>query len=45
MDERVPGHGVGLAVVSELVEAQRGELRLGRSDLGGGRVEVVLPAS
>jgi two-component system, OmpR family, sensor histidine kinase PhoQ len=42
-DEKVPGHGVGLAVVSELVAAQRGELHLGRSaELGGAQVAVVL---
>ena len=44
-DERVPGHGVGLAVVNDLVASHRGELKLGRSDLGGGRVEIVLPAA
>lgn len=42
-DERVPGHGVGLAVVNDLVASHRGELKLGRSDAGGGRVEIVLP--
>lgn len=42
-DEKVPGHGVGLAVVSELVAAHRGELRLSRSGaLGGARVDLVL---
>jgi len=41
-DERVPGHGVGLAVVDDLVASHGGELTLGRSDLGGARVEIVL---
>jgi two-component system sensor histidine kinase PhoQ len=42
-DEKVPGHGVGLAVVSELVKAHRGDLRLGSSSaLGGAQVDVVL---
>jgi len=41
-DERVPGHGVGLAVVNELVASHGGELALGRSALGGGCVDVVL---
>jgi two-component system sensor histidine kinase PhoQ len=42
-DEKVPGHGVGLAVVSELVAAHRGELRLSRSPmLGGAQVELTL---
>jgi two-component system, OmpR family, sensor histidine kinase PhoQ len=44
LDERVPGHGVGLAVVNDLVASHHGELKLGRSDLGGGRVDIVLPA-
>ena len=42
-DERVPGHGVGLAVVNDLVASHRGELKLTRSELGGARVEIVLP--
>ena len=46
MDERVPGHGVGLAVVNDLVASHHGELKLSRSvALGGGRVEIVLPAA
>ncbi len=42
-DERVPGHGVGLAVVSDLVASHHGELKLSRGSMGGGRVEIVLP--
>ena len=41
-DEKVPGHGVGLAVVDDLVASHDGELTLSRSDLGGARVEIVL---
>ena len=44
-DERVPGHGVGLAVVRDLVASHHGTLVLGRSTWGGARVEVVLPGS
>jgi len=33
-DEQVPGHGVGLAVVSDLVASHEGELNLSRSDQG-----------
>lgn len=44
-DEKVPGHGVGLAVVNELVASHDGELILTRSDLGGGRVEIILRAA
>ncbi len=43
-DEQVPGHGVGLAVVNELVASHGGTLRLERSGWGGGRVEIVLAA-
>jgi two-component system sensor histidine kinase PhoQ len=42
-DERVPGHGVGLAVVSDLVASHAGSLKLSRAALGGGRVEIRLP--
>jgi two-component system sensor histidine kinase PhoQ len=42
-DERVPGHGVGLAVVNDLVASHRGTLKLGRGDLGGARVDITLP--
>lgn len=45
LDERVPGHGVGLAVVNDLVASHHGELKLTRSDLGGARVDIVLPSA
>lgn len=35
LDEAGPGHGLGLAIVRDLVEASSGALSLGRSDLGG----------
>jgi two-component system, OmpR family, sensor histidine kinase PhoQ len=41
----VPGHGVGLAVVNDLVASHQGELTLSRADLGGARVEIDLPAA
>jgi two-component system, OmpR family, sensor histidine kinase PhoQ len=44
-DERVPGHGVGLAVVNELVASHQGELKLARSDMGGARVDIALPGA
>jgi two-component system, OmpR family, sensor histidine kinase PhoQ len=44
-DERVPGHGVGLAVVNELVASHQGELKLARSDMGGARVDIALPGT
>ncbi len=43
-DEKVPGHGVGLAVVNDLVSSHHGTLALTRSAWGGARVEIVLPA-
>lgn len=45
MDEHeVPGHGLGLSIVQEIVDALRGGIRLGRSEaLGGFSVEVRLP--
>ncbi|RXR06626.1 sensor histidine kinase [Pseudoxanthomonas composti] len=43
-DERVQGHGIGLAIVQDLVKGYRGELTVGRSqELGGSRFEVQLP--
>ncbi|MCW9059626.1 MAG: ATP-binding protein [Gammaproteobacteria bacterium] len=43
-EQGVPGHGLGLAIVQEIVDALGGELRLGRSEaLGGFQVEVRLP--
>ncbi len=44
-DEKVPGHGVGLAVVNDLVTSHQGRLILTRSGWGGARVEIVLPAA
>jgi two-component system sensor histidine kinase PhoQ len=42
-DEKVPGHGVGLAVVNDLVASHGGTLVLGQADLGGARIDVTLP--
>lgn len=44
-DEKVPGHGVGLAIVNDLVASHGGTLALSRSDLGGARVDIVLQAA
>ena len=44
-DEKVPGHGVGLAVINDLVASHDGELTLSRSDLGGARVDIILRAT
>ena len=44
-DEKVSGHGVGLAVVNDLVASHDGELTLSRSGFGGARVDIVLRAA
>ncbi len=45
LDEQVPGHGIGLAVVSDLVASHQGELTLSRAPDGGARLDIVLPAT
>ncbi|MCL1634705.1 ATP-binding protein [Luteimonas sp. SX5] len=43
-DERVQGHGIGLAIVQDIVHGYRGELEVGVSpELGGARFEIKLP--
>ncbi len=44
LDESLPGQGIGLAVVSDIVEGYGGQMEIGRSTLGGARVSVSLPA-
>jgi two-component system sensor histidine kinase PhoQ len=41
-DERVEGHGLGLAIVLEIVSAYNGEINIEDSDLGGARISVSL---
>ena len=43
-DERVPGHGVGLAVVDDLVTSHQGQMSLSSAANGGAQVDIVLPA-
>ena len=39
-DTQTPGHGIGLAVVGEIVEAYGGQLTIARSEMGGAKVVV-----
>jgi two-component system, OmpR family, sensor histidine kinase PhoQ len=41
-DESVPGQGIGLAVVREIVELYQGTLNVARSELGGAKLRVEL---
>ena len=43
LDESVAGHGLGLAIVGDLIEVYGGELALLDSELGGLTVQVKLP--
>lgn len=45
LDETTPGTGFGLSIVDDLARAYKGSLELGRSELGGLRVTLVLPAA
>lgn len=42
-DERVEGHGLGLAIVAEIVNAYGGKLQFGSGPMGGVAVEVSIP--
>jgi two-component system sensor histidine kinase PhoQ len=42
-DEKVPGHGIGLAMVLDTVELYGGTLTIDASPLGGARFSVRLP--
>ena len=44
LDESKPGSGLGLSIVTELVNLYGGELRLGQAPAGGLRAELLLPA-
>ncbi|MBD3617890.1 MAG: GHKL domain-containing protein [Chromatiales bacterium] len=44
LDEHTPGHGIGLAMVREIVDAYGGRLRIEDSPLGGAKMVVELRA-
>lgn len=43
LDEQVAGHGLGLGIVRDIVEAWQGQIELQESPLGGLRVDIRLP--
>ena len=43
LDEQVAGHGLGLGIVRDIIDAWAGRLQLADSPLGGLRVTVTLP--
>jgi signal transduction histidine kinase len=45
LDEKTPGHGQGLGITEDIAILYGGELKLGRSDLGGLKATLVLPAA
>ena len=42
-DEAVPGHGIGLAMVRDIVEAYQGKIEVSRSSLGGATIHLIFP--
>ncbi len=43
-DERVQGHGIGLAIVQDIVHSYRGELNIGKSEeLQGAEISIRIP--
>lgn len=42
-DEAVPGHGIGLAVVHDIVVAYQGQMQISRSHLGGAAIRLRFP--
>lgn len=45
LDERTPGSGLGLDIVTDLASAYGGSVSLAAASIGGLRVELVLPAA
>src|SRR5690606_23274130 len=45
LDETKPGSGLGLSIVTDLVQSYRGRLTLGRAAMGGLSVRLDLPSA
>jgi signal transduction histidine kinase len=45
LDEAIPGHGQGLGIVKDIAALYNGALEFGRSELGGLKAKLVLPAA
>ncbi len=42
-DSKSPGQGIGLAVVDDILQVYSGKLEIGKSDLGGARLTIIVP--
>jgi two-component system sensor histidine kinase PhoQ len=45
LDETMPGHGIGLAIVAEIARSYGGEISIKRATLGGAEIIVAIPAA
>jgi signal transduction histidine kinase len=45
LDDSIPGHGHGLGIVNDIAELYGGSLTLSRSQMGGLKTELDLPAA
>ena len=45
LDETTPGHGQGLGITEDIADLYGGSLKLGRSEMGGLKAELRLPAA
>jgi signal transduction histidine kinase len=43
LDEKVAGHGLGLAIVHDIATLYGGHITIGKADIGGAHVALTLP--